>query len=420
MNSARPCIVYQAPWDWDFLWNRAQPLAQALTAHADVLYLDCGDRPIESGWRSWLWWLRETFRARPSRVWSLLLPVFRYSRCDRLAPGLWRYTWWRWNPLVLRTTRGDREPSVYRQLQRDLLRRKDRDQPLWLLTSRPPAEGLLNLVPWSRIAADLEDPWPEMPWYSTVPAAVYQRLADRANVVFANGAAIARTARAHYGANVFELPNGVAAEFVNACTLPQRRPAWLPARNSPERAAVFTGYINNRIDFALLRKVASIATGWKFYFVGSVALPPESRGPWAEILASGRVIHVPAVAHAALPAILQHADALLLLYTPSAAAAMLPAKLLEYIAAARPIICNSRWLAGIYPTGTFHVCEDARAVADALGRIASGPEISAETVAAARALAAQHTWPKRAQVLFDTLAASDRPRSNTPATLVDA
>ncbi len=420
MSSVRPCIVYQAPWDWDFLWNRAQPLAQALTAHADVLYLDCGDRSIESGWRSWLWWLRETFRARPSRVWSLLLPVFRYSRCDLMAPGLWRYTWRRWNPLVLRTTRGDRESSVYRQLQQDLLHRRDRGQPLWLLTSRPPAEGLLDLVPWSRIAADLEDPWPEMPWYSTVPAAVYQRLMDRANVVFANGAAIARTARAHYGANVFELPNGVAADFVEACAGPQPRPAWLPARDSPERAAVFTGYINNRIDFTLLREIASLAIGWNFFFVGSVALPPESRELWTEILATGRVVHVPAVAHSALPAILQHADALLLLYTPAAAAAMLPAKLLEYIAAARPILCNNRWLTEIYPANTFHVCEDARAVAGALDRIAAEPELPASTVAAARALAANHTWEKRAQLLFDTLMAGGCPPSDTPSALVDA
>lgn len=416
MNSVRPCLVYQAPWDWNSSWNRAQPLAQALSAHADVLYLDCNDRAIEPGWRSWLWRLRQTVNARPSRLWSRLLPAFRYSRCDLLAPGLWHYTWMQWNPL----TRVDREPSACKRLHRDLMRRKKRGQPLWLLTSRPPAKGLLELVSWERIAADMEDPWPEMPWYPAVPPATYQRLMDQANAVFANGSAIARAARTEYRVNVLELPNGVAADFVDACAKPQPRPAWLPGEKAVERAAVFTGTVDNRIDFALLREVATMARDWNFYFVGRVGLSPESRGPWDEILASRRVIHVPAVAHAALPAILQHADALLLLYTPGMAAAMFPAKLLEYIAAGRPIICNSRWLAETYPTPAFKVCENARDVAGALDRIAAEPEIPAATVAAARALAASHTWEKRAQLLFDTLMASGRPHPVAPATLADA
>ncbi len=243
---------------------------------------------------------------------------------------------------------------------------------------------------------------------------------DRTDVVFANGTAIGRAARAAHNGKVLELPNGVAADFVQACAESQPRPAWLPGRIAGERAAIFTGTVDNRIDFALIREVITLAHGWRFYFVGRIGLAPENHATWEEILASGRVTHVPAVAHAALPAILQHADALVLLYAPGVAAAMLPAKLLEYIAAARPILCNNRWLTEIYPTNTFHVCEDARAVAGALDRIAAEPELPASTVAAARALAANHTWEKRAQLLFDTLMPGGCPPSDTPSALVDA
>jgi glycosyltransferase involved in cell wall biosynthesis len=399
MPADRILLVYQAPWDWDFLWNRSQPLAQALAGHVEVLYLDCGvsyhDRVVQ---RINTWF--------PKFARRLSIRLFKF----RKLPIAERLTRLRWvssinNPWFL--TCSDLSPVTYRRL-RELLSTTARDfDQVWLLTSRPGARGLLDLWPWDRLLVDLEDPWLSLTWATHFPRERIIQLLHRADVIFANGPRIAEEYTTIAGREVYDLPNGIDQSFLDRlATEDLPRPSWMPQRAEAHNA-VFTGHINDRIDLAGLERMVTALPNVDFVFIGKVSLPDAVRPMWHKMLEHPNLHLLPPVSHAEVPAILTHADMLLLPYAHMGGTTMFPAKLFEYLAAGKPIISSVDFSAGKFELPSLRVCESIETMIAAIDDVATGRwTIDVANVKRCREIAESNTWDRRADEFLRIAAAN--------------
>lgn len=385
-------VVYQAPWDWDFLRNRSQPLAEALIRRGvGVVYSNCG---VTLGGgvmkvvsriprvRSWLgkWFHSPRFKQDESGVL-----VVSWESCRRPSP------WF--------VASQDRPISAYRKFSSVLRDLAGQYEQVWLLTSRPLARGLLTVYPWDRVLVDLEDPWWEFEGGEGCKHAS-QDLLTRADFVFGNGPRISTEATNRTGRPVHSLPNGIDPGFIASMKAPLgSRPTAL-GQQSRSRVAVYTGNINVRIDYELIGQILSLTDGWKFVFIGPTNLSSSQKPLWAKLRAHPRFRYHPPVAHDQLPDILRHADALLLPYTKYGGNLMFPAKLLEYVCAGKPILTSEDYTAGTMSIPTLRVCQTPEAYALTLSAC-TGERTGFE--AEGIALAEEHTWDRRAEQFLTTV-----------------
>jgi len=374
-------IVYQAPWDWEFLWNRAQPLAKALSDHAEVLYLN-GGVVGTGGVPRWV--------ARLPGAWR-----WHRQRINQVSPALSVWTWQELQPDPLRIIREDRPIRHYGRLCRYLRQRAASGASIWLLNSRPLTAGLRRLFPWDRVLVDIEDPWFDLNWSRNVDRdAVLSFLRD-ADVVFANGPRIATEYQEHAARRVISLPNGVDAAFIEHLGRDLPVPTFYQGHES-ERRAVFTGNINDRIDFGMLADVVQ-EPGWRFFFIGQDSVLAQHRPTWERILARPNVCFVGPRPHGDIPAILAHADALLMPYSHTGHEKMFPAKLFEYAAAGKPIITTVDHTAGTFAIPSVTICGSSGAFRAALRAIRDRRgTVPADVSVACATLARQNTWDARA------------------------
>jgi glycosyltransferase involved in cell wall biosynthesis len=395
-------IVYQGPWNWDFLWNRSQPLAVALAEKCTVVYIDCG--PIE-GTSAW----HRTMRRIP-KVRSLLS---RWHR-GKLVSTDTAVLHFKWTGVLKNAGRAntlDWTRQGYRDLSRAL-------QPLfashkrhWLLSSRPAVRGLLTLHSWDRILYDLEDPWFSLSWGPGLNRTAVLDDLRRADVVFANGPRTADEYQSHIGRPVYNLPNGIDVWLADALEAGGiARPAGIPPASPPLRA-VFVGNINDRIDFVQFRDVATHATGWHFYFVGPESVGGTEGEAWQALRLLPNVSHLPPVKHKEIPAYLHAADALLLPYSKMGGAAMFPAKLLEYVAAMKPVISTVSFGGEWSALPTVQTVNGAAEFISALRSIeVERSPLPDEVREDCRRIIRKNTWEGRAAQLIE--AAVDAGRSN--------
>ncbi|MGL6097560.1 MAG: hypothetical protein ACRC7O_17400, partial [Fimbriiglobus sp.] len=247
-------IVYQAPWNWDWLRTRAQPLAEALADRAHVLYLDNG---IAEGWGDPVSRLLGRSVTARYGIQHRLVHGFRVAHLsDRLDRVVWRGL----GPSLWSGLTRDRPAATEWAFGRWLRRYAAGFDRVWLLTSRPPIRRLVRHLRWDRVVVDIEDPWVEMSWAERLGTAAMRALLAQADVVTANGQAVADVMQSLCPIPIHNLPNGVDGWLVDAVTGPPLaapdfyRPAGRPR-------AVFTGAINNRLDYAALSVVADRASG---------------------------------------------------------------------------------------------------------------------------------------------------------------
>ncbi|MFM8892092.1 MAG: glycosyltransferase, partial [Planctomycetia bacterium] len=375
-------IVYQAPWDWEFLWNRAQPLAQALSRHAEVLYLN-GGVVGTAGVPRWI--------SRLPGAWR-----WHRERISRITPSLSVWTWQALQPDPLRLIREDRPAWHYGRLCRYLRQRAAAGASIWLLNSRPLTAGLTRLFPWDRVLVDIEDPWFDLNWSRTTDRDAVLSFIRDADCAFANGARIAAEYQELAGRSVVSLPNGVDAAFIDRLGSDLPVPDFYRSSGS-DRRAVFTGNINDRIDFGMLADAVQ-EPGWRFFFVGQDSVPAEHRATWERILARPNVCFAGSRPHGEIPAILQHADVLLMPYAHTGHEKMFPAKLFEYAAAGKPIITTVDHTAGTFAIPSVVICGSSVEYRDALRAIRGRREVMpADVSRACAALARQNTWDARAE-----------------------
>ena len=129
---------------------------------------------------------------------------------------------------------------------------------------------------------------------------------------------------------------------------------------------------------------------------------------WQAIKSLPNVRCIRSVAHREIPAILQNADALLLPYNLMGGKVMFPAKLMEYVAAAKPILAFSMMtINGVQPP-TLDVCDSAADMVRRLKLIGDGKlGISQEVKNQCRQMALDNSWDSRAMEFMKVIQATE-------------
>ncbi len=387
LDNAKRLLVYQGPWNWDFLWNRAQPLATALSKYATVVYLDA-----ETGVPS----LEEEAQSAPIRPFGLL---------SEIGPGLHRYQWLAPKThahLHCHNLSRDRAPAQYADLERQLAPLLASHDEAWLVTSNPRASGLLCLHAWDKIIVDMHDPWLES-WEKCVHPHITKALLTHADIVFANGHKVASEYQEWSERPIHSLPCAIESRTLEALQSPLPRPAFMK-HPAERRCAVFLGSIDSRINPASLREAVAGAPDLEFYFVGPDHFgKPQEREAWEALLKLPH-FHAPGkIAHADVPAVLQHADVLLLPYSQLGGQKMFPAKLYEYLASGSLVLTLTDYSDSLPPNQSLIACSDMTDMAARLREVACGALcLPPAEKAHSFAIAEDSTWERRAAQFMQT------------------
>ncbi|MGL6097559.1 MAG: glycosyltransferase [Fimbriiglobus sp.] len=404
-RDSQTLIVYQAPWNWDFLWNRAQPMARALSKRCGVVYVDGGLT------RGGLFARLPRIRGLSARVLDPAATLIRGGRITQIDESLFRYSWPGSFTEPFAAVYQDWSAVGYAVLRRRIARLASGYERLWLLTCRPNVRRLVDLFPWDRILVDIEDPWLSLESSRAVAPDRVAALLGRADAVFANGPQIASEYARFRQDPIVNLPNGIDDEFLHAMQAPHPCPPPL-APEPGVRTALYTGNINDRISLPEVARVLDAAHGFKFVFVGPTNIHTNQAADWARLIAHPRFRHVPPVPHSDLPSYLQHAEVLLLPYTAFGGTAMFPAKLFEYAAAGKPILTSVDFTQGTIPIPTQRVCGSVGEWV--AGLEAASTPVAADIRAASLAVASRQSWTTRIDELLAHVAAAPKPAGRHP------
>jgi glycosyltransferase involved in cell wall biosynthesis len=117
----------------------------------------------------------------------------------------------------------------------------------------------------------------------------------------------------------------------------------------PKPRIGYAGRINQKLDFALVRKIADLKPGWHWVFTGSVGASADGRfaadagaeSLWLQCRDLPNVHVLEQKPHDEVPRILQHMDVNVMCYRTSAEgwwSEIFPLKMLEYLAIGRPVV----------------------------------------------------------------------------------
>jgi teichuronic acid biosynthesis glycosyltransferase TuaH len=373
-------VVLCAANSWDDTKRVDQHMAERLTAHAPVLYVD---PPVS----------HLTRFNKPAVAGSI-----KGERLREIAPRLARFT-----PLVAPKPEhpamlGLTSRMVRRQL-RGAVRRLGGDVQAvvstWLFVDAYGACGERRRVYW----------WQDDPvgaaahWGADADrlARAEQRLADASDLLVAvNEGAVARwLAR---GRPAAYLPNGCDAEFFASVDEVESP----PDVDLPGPIAGFVGHLNSRTDLSLLEAVAD--TGVSLLLIGpkDPAFEPER---FARLAGRANVRYLGARPFEELRSYLKVIDVGLVPYGATEFNKYsFPLKTLEYLAAGRAVVSTS--LPAVQSLGT-DLVSLADTPADFASSVARDASLSRapELVDRRRAFALRHSWGERAKLLAEMLVA---------------
>ena len=318
-------IVLLSTADWDNpFWTNKQHVAVELARRGHrVLYVD------SLGLR------RPSASARDARR------ILRRVRKAIRAPLEVREGLWVWSPLALPLHgtplgRAVNHWMLERGLDarlRSLAMRRD-----WLWTYNPLSSRLLDVTSFRRCIYHCVD---EISAQPGMPAAALreseQELTRAADLVFTTSRALTES-RSAWNPNTHYFPNVADYEHFNTATAPETRVPEDLAR-IPRPRLGFVGAISGyKVDFELLRAIATAHPEWSIVLIGSVG----EGDPWtdAAMLRGLSNLHLLGPRpYATLPGYLKGFDVALLpnrinAYTDS----MFPMKLFEYLAAGIPVV----------------------------------------------------------------------------------
>jgi UDP-galactopyranose mutase len=203
---------------------------------------------------------------------------------------------------------------------------------LWLYT--PMA------LPFSRQlrpAATVYDCMDELSAFAGAPKVLRKRegeLFQKADVVFTGGQSLYEAKRFRHP-NVHAFPSCVdAAHFERARTI-RHDPA--DQRGIPRPRIGFFGVIDERMDYDLLRGLASARPAWQFVFVG-----PTAKIEPANLPRAANIHYLGAKSYAELPAYIAGWDVAMLPFARNEATRFIsPTKTPEYLAAGKPVVSTS-------------------------------------------------------------------------------
>ena len=157
------------------------------------------------------------------------------------------------------------------------------------------------------------------------------QLFRRADVVFTGGKSLFASKRSRHH-NVHLFPSSVDREHFAAARRPQQDPA--DQARIPHPRVGFFGVIDERLDHALLRRVASDHPEWHFIFLGPVVKIREDELPRAS-----NIHYLGKKDYSELPTFLANWDVAMLPFALNASTRFIsPTKTPEYLAAGKPVV----------------------------------------------------------------------------------
>lgn len=291
--------------------------------------------------------------------------------------------------------------SMVRAIRRALAA-ADLKAPPILVTGSPPSVGVIGQLGELCSAYVCMDDFLHLPGVSAdMLGPLEARLLLEVDVVIATARYLTETkvpgtGRVHY------LPQGVNYEHF---ATPQPEPAEL--HGLPRPRIGFAGGLSANCDLELIRRSAEAFPGGSVILVGSVT---TDLGP----LAGCRNIHVLGPrSYAALPAYVQAFDVGIIPYVLNEhIRAVDPLKLLEYLAAGLPVV--STLIPEVTKYGeAIWIGDGAEAFVQSLVTALAADR--AEVCARGQALAAQHSWERRADELLGILADTVERRATAAA-----
>jgi glycosyltransferase involved in cell wall biosynthesis len=310
VNADTPIIVH-SHLRWDFVWQRPQQLLSRFAQRSDVLFVE---EPI---------YLDDVGEARL----DLSLPMARVHRAVPMLPA---------------TLRGEYDESI--AVIRELVRRQIAAdgalgglfaQPLQWFYTPMPAPAMIGAFGERAVVYDCMD---ELSKFRFAPAALVDReryLMAQADVVFAGGYKLSQS-KAKYHQNVHFFGCGVdVAHFATARSADVEVPREIAALKRP--VIGYYGVIDERIDYDLLRTLASSLPDVALVMVGPVVKVDPAELPRAE-----NIHWLGQRQYAELPAHVKGFDVCLMPFALNEATEYInPTKTLEYMAAGKPIVSTA-------------------------------------------------------------------------------
>jgi glycosyltransferase involved in cell wall biosynthesis len=310
VNADAPIIVH-SHLRWDFVWQRPQQLLSRFAQRSHVLFVE---EPI---------YLDDVGDARL----DLSTPMERVHRVVPMLPA---------------DLRGEYDASI--AVTRELLRRQLAvDGALgglfagaiqWFYTPMP-APAMIGAFGERAVVYDCMD---ELSKFRFAPAALVDReryLMAQSDVVFAGGYKLSQS-KAKYHQNVHFFGCGVdVAHFATARSADVEVPREIASLKRP--VIGYYGVIDERIDYELLRSLASSLTDAELVMVGPVVKIDPAELPRAE-----NIHWLGQRQYAELPAHVKGFDVCLMPFALNEATEYInPTKTLEYMAAGKPIVSTA-------------------------------------------------------------------------------
>jgi len=333
-------ILFLSTHEWSDLWRRRQRLAHELALRPEVASVLYVNPPVIS---SVLDVLRRRFA--PSHLGDSRrahLDAIR-GRPRQVADRVWTYTG---SQKTLPLTKNEAirrlkplnafNAATYVGRMRACLNRLPGDQ-LMVYLSHPLHTFALGAFK-SRVLScyDWTDDWTQFELIPLADRDEYTRLSERlpsqVDVVFAVSRDLVQRAR-QMNSNVYWMPN--ATSLPSMMDNPHTPDAELESIRPPRLG--YVGQIGDRIDFALLRKIAEARPDWSMVMIGPVW---SNRIAEAEGLGRLPNVHFAGLRpYASLPGVVGQLDVCMIPHTLDAlTVSMDPIKLYDYLATGKPIV----------------------------------------------------------------------------------
>jgi glycosyltransferase involved in cell wall biosynthesis len=381
-------IVCFAPGPWDDIWRNRHHIMTRLARANRILYVE-----------PWAY-LRPTLRRFRAR--QIRLADIRVARLQQISTNLWLYRPPLWAP------RAERFPLSMstRAIQIGLLRRAMqrlgfRSPILWLF--QPDMEIYIGQFDEKLVIYHIVDEYAGYTGISVgwrpVVRQMEKELARRADLVVVTSPTL-YDSKSGLNEHIVLVPNAVDYEAFDALVTRQLAPP-------PDMAGIgsplagYVGAVNDKLDLALLARVAEQCQDWSFVLVGPVSITDEQGQralqmlrllPHVHLLGPQKVQDVPLYINAC--------DVCLLPYRVNEWTRNIDSlKLYEYLACGKPIVATDVPAAQRFSSVVRIARSDSEFVASMQAVIR---EDSSGLRDARRHIAAQHTWQQR----VDTLSAA--------------
>ncbi|HOO93358.1 MAG TPA: glycosyltransferase, partial [Opitutales bacterium] len=299
----------------------------------------------------------------------------------------------------------DYSPVVRSDIVKHIRRLRRRYRILILITHRPARMSVVRATHWDRVVLDLDDPLTALPWgRHPFMHLCLDQASEMCDLITANGLGIKDYFGGSLGREIVSLPNGIDSDYL------ERVRGFKTKRQGGSRPyrIVYTGVINQRMQYGILLNTVKRFSEICFVFVGPKRVPTEYEQEWLEIEKFPNVEIHPHVDHCELVRFIGESDALIIPYgTGNGTEFMLPAKVYEYVAWGKPIFCSRLYPEVSSVSGIFRVYDNESELCSLLKEeIARGFEVPDSIKKDCSDFLEMNTWDDRSVTLLELLGVS--------------